>query len=166
MKKIFVLSLALFLCISICACRKSEPSESYAIGEEKYKNSLVYNLTKTGNFDNILSFVISHKYDDEPTFISDKNDLKFLNYYHYSGEQYPMDKLDELFVFPENTVLTIKAEGGYDKPHYLLSDGSIVVPQDKSDTDTTKVSYDIFKADKENMLTEEKLIALLKKYDG
>ena len=166
MKRIFVLILSLCLVLGLCACKKegsAKSNNSQANDSEEYKTTLIRNLTASEDVSNIESFKIEYKNAAEPIFVTDKNDLEFLKEYTYGGD-FPTDRLKELYVYPPHCLITVNES----EKMYLLEDGSIAkeVMCGDSEVPESERTYEIYTADKESRLTEEKLIALLKKYDG
>lgn len=169
MKKVFVLVMVLGLCFGLCSCKKAEPTQSNNSVESniyEYKTTLIRNLTATENVGEIESFAINYENSADTVFITDKNDLEFLLNYTYGG-RFPTDRLHELYVYPPYCVLTATVNG-YETTMYLLKDGSIAKKEMCGDSGIpeSEVPYEIYTADNEYNLTEERLIELLKKYDG
>ncbi len=169
MKRIFLLSLVLVLSLSFCACQKAEPTESNnsnsnSFGE--YKTTLIRRLTGTENIDNISDFAICDTYGNEPVKITDKKDFNFLKQYTYNGEL-PTNEINEIFKYPDTKMVVLKFNNG-EISLFIFSDGRIVIQVMCGDSGLSESerTYEIYTADKENMLTEEKLTELLKKYDG
>ena len=167
MKKIFLFALCgvLMICLSACGTSTSQQTDvSSEITQNENERTLIRALTANDTVDAIKSFEITHEYSPTPTEITDKNDLKFLEKYTYS-HVYPSDKLHELFLFPDNYFITIKANGSESKL-YLMKDGNIVKQQMCGDSGVTDVPYEVYTADSQYMLNQENLIDLLKKYDA
>ena len=169
MKKAFVLIMVLGLFFGLCSCKKAEPPQnntSIESNTDEYKPTLICNLTGTENLDNISDFIIGDTYGNEPIEITNKNDLDFIKKYTYTGEL-PQNELHELFKFPDTKTASLKANGG-EKSFYILSDGRIAIKTMCGDSGVpeSERTYDIYTADYEYNLTEERLIELLKKYDG
>lgn len=167
MKKIFLFALCITLLICLSACNSSpsqQNNNSFEITQAANEIPLIRTLTATDTVDAIKSFEIIHEYNPTPTEITDKNDLKFLEKYTYS-HIYPSDKLHELFLFPNNYRIIIKLNAS-ENTLYLMKDGSIVKQQMCGDSGVTDVPFEVYTADNQYMLTHEKLIELLKKYDA
>ncbi len=169
MKRILALVMVLGLCFGLCSCKKAEPNQnntSVASNNQEYKPTLIRNLTATENVGEIESFAINYENSADTVFITDKNDLEFLLNYTYDG-RFPTDRLHELYVFPSYCVFTATVNGSK-TTMYLLKDGSIAKKEMCGDSGIpeSEVPYEIYTADNEYNLTEERLIELLKKYDG
>lgn len=169
MKKAFVLIMVLGLFLGLCSCKKAEPPQNNTSIESKtdeYKPTLICNLTGTENLDDISDFIIGDTYGNEPIEITNKNDLDFIKKYTYAGEL-PHNEMHELFKYPDTKTASLKANGG-EKSFHILSDGRIAIKTMCGDSGVpeTERTYDIYTADNEYKLTEERLIELLKKYDG
>lgn len=167
MKKIFLFALygILLICLSACSPSPSQPnSNSSEFTESDNIRPLMRTLTATDTVDHIQSFEIVHEYSPNATVITDKNDLKFLEKYTYS-HIYPSDKLHELFLFPDNCFITIEISG-FKSKLYLMKDGSIAIQQMCGDNGVTDIPFEVYTADDQYMLNRERLIELLKKYDG
>ena len=169
MRKAFVSVMILGFCFILCSCKNSEPTQSNDsiesnIGE--YKTTLVRDLTATENVGKIENFAIDYKNSTGTVFITDKNDLEFLLNYTYGG-RFPTDRKHELYVYPPYCVFTVSVNG-CENTLYLLKDGSIAKKEMCGDSGVpeSEVTYEIYTADNEYNLTEERLIELLKKYDG
>ena len=169
MKKVFVLVMVLGRCFGLCSCKKAEPTQSNNLVEsniDEYKTTLIRNLTATENVGEIESFAINYKNSIGTVSIADKKDLEFLLNYTYGG-RFPTDRLHELYVYPPYCVFTANVNGS-ENTLYLLKDGSIAKKEMCGDggVSESEVPYEIYTADNEYNLTEERLIELLKKYDG
>ena len=92
--------------------------------------------------------------------------MDFIKKYTYAGEL-PQNEMHELFKYPDTKTASLKANGG-EKFFHILSDGRIAIKTmcGNSGVPETERTYDIYTADNEYKLTEERLIELLKKYDG
>lgn len=171
MKRILALVMVLGLCFGLCSCKKADPTQSNNSVEsniDEYKTTLIRNLTATENVGEIESFAINYKNSLGTVFITDKNDLEFLLNYTYGG-RFPTDRLHEVYVYPPYCVLTATVNGSEtEETLYLLKDGSIAKKEMCGDGDVpeSERTYEIYTADNEYNLTEERLIELLKKYDG
>ncbi len=164
MKRILIL--CLILCLGLCACQKAEPPESNNSNLnsfDEYETTLIRNLTASEDVSNIESLKIEYKNAAEPIDVTEKNDLNFLKEYTYGGD-FPTNRLHELYVYPPHCLITVNESIKL----YLLEDGSIAkqVMSGDSEVPEDERTYEIYTAEKENMLTKEKLIALFKKYDG
>lgn len=167
MKKIFSIIIGVILLFCLSACKSTPSPQSNNLSESnqnEYEPSLIRALSATDDVTAIQSFEITHKYSAKTTIISDNNDLKFLKEYTYS-HIYPTDELHELFIFPENAIINLKIND-YTSTLYLIKDGSIVMRQMNGDSGVTDVPYKVYKADDQYMLDEQRLIELLKKYNG
>ena len=167
MKRIFlfVLCIILLICLSACSSSSSQQNSNLSeITQNSNEGTLIRALTATDTADTIQSFEITHEYNTNPTLITNKDDLKFLEKYTYS-HIYPSDKLHELFLFPNNYFITIEVNGFKNKL-YLMKDGSIAIKQMCGDSSITDVPYEVYTADDQYMLNQESLIKLLKKYDS
>ena len=169
MKKVFVLVMVLGLCFGLCSCKKAEPTQSNNLVEsniDEYKTTLIRNLTATENVGEIESFAINYKNSIGTVSIADKKDLEFLLNYTYGG-RFPTDRLHELYVYPPYCLLTATVNG-FETSMYLLKDGSIVKKEMCGDSGVpeSEVPYELYTANNDSTLTEERLIKLLKKYDG
>lgn len=157
------------LCFGLCSCKKAEPSQNNISVESnigEYKTTLIRNLTATENVGEIEKLEINYKNSTGTVFITDKNDLEFLLNYKYNG-RFPTDRLHELYVYPPYCVF-IATVNGSKTTMYLLKDGSIAKKEMCGDSGVpeSERTYEIYTADDEYNLTEERLIELLKKYDG
>ena len=168
MKRIFVLSLVLVLSLGLCACQKAEPTESNKSNvnsSEEYKITLIRQLTGTEKTDNISDFAICDTYGNELVKITDKKDLNFLKQYTYNCGL-PENETNEIFNYPDTKMVVSKSDFG-ELSFFIFSDGRIAIQVMCGDSGVpeSERTYEIYTADKEDMLTEEKLTALLKKYD-
>lgn len=169
MKKAFVLIMILGLCFGLCACKKAEPTQSNNSVESnvgEYKPTLIRNLTASENVGKIEKFEINYENGAGTVFVTDKQDLEFLLNYTYNG-RFPTDRLHEVYVYPPYCLLTATVNG-FETSMYLLKDGSIVKKEMCGDSGVpeSEITYEIYTVDNEYKLTEERLIELLKKYDG
>ncbi len=162
MKRILIL--CLILCLGLCACQKSEPTESNKSNvnsSEEYKTTLIRNLTASEDVSNIESFKIEYKNAAKAVFITNKDDLMFLKEYTYGGD-FPTDRLHELYVYPPHCLITVNESTKL----YLLEDGSIAkqVMCGDSGVPESERTYEIYTASEENRLMENKIISLVDKY--
>ena len=168
MRKAFVSVMILGFCFILCSCKNSEPNQnnnSVKSNNQEYKLTLIRSLTATENVSEIENFAINYKNSPGTVFITDKNDLEFLLNYTYSG-RFPTDRLHELYVYPPYCVFTATVNG-YENTLYLLKDGCIAKKKMCGDSGVpeSERTYEIYTADNEYILTEERLIELLEKYD-
>lgn len=166
MKKLFsiILCVTMLVCLAACKTPSAPTNNSSEINQNEYELTLIRALTATDDVSSIQSFEIIHEYSSDGTIISDSTDLKFLEKYTYS-HIYPSDKLHELLLFPNTYIINITINDTVNKV-YLLKDGSIVKSQMCGDSEVTDIDFDVYTADSQYMLTQERLIELLKKYDG
>lgn len=167
MKKIFSLAICVLLLFCLSACKLTQSTQNNDLSksiQNENKASLIRALTATDDVTAIQSFEIINEYSANPTMISDNNDLNFLKKYYYS-HTYPTDELHKLFTFPNNQIINVKVND-YINTLYLMKDGSIAMQQMCGDSEVEEVSYEVYKADNQYMLDEERLIELLKKYNG
>ncbi len=153
--------MAVVTIVLTATCLLTSPPKVKAYGS----NTLLYALSGTNDLNYIEDFQIIHKYDIVNTQITNNSDLEFLKEYSYSHE-YPNDKLQKLFAFPETQMFKIKCEGRTRQIMYLMNDGSITLQTIKRENDVTVTTYGVYTADKKYALLEKALINLLKKYDG
>ncbi len=169
MKRILALCLVLVLSISLCACQNTantESNNSNTNSSEEYETTLIRRLTGTENIDNISDFAIGDTYGNESFIITDKKDLNFLKQYTYSGEL-PKNETNEIFKYPDTKIVVLKSNNG-ELSFFILSDCRIAIQVMCGDSAVpeSERTYEIYTADKENMLTEKKLNKLLEKYNG
>ena len=169
MKKAFVLVMVLGLFLGLCSCKKTEPPQNTASIEsntDEYETTLIRNLTASENVGEIEKFEINYENSTGTVLVTDKQDLEFLLNYTYNG-RFPTDRLHEVYVYPPYCLLTATVNG-FETSMYLLKDGSIVKKEMCGDSGVpeSEVPYELYTADNDSTLTEERLIELLKKYDG
>lgn len=167
MKKLFLIAFCVILLFCLSACSSSslqQNNNSSQLTQSENVQTLIAALTATDSVDKIQNFEIIHEFDGVGTIISDNNDLKFLEKYTYS-HIYPSDKLHGLLLFPNNYIINLKVNG-YTNNLYLMKDGSIAMRQMCGDSGVTDVPFEVYKADNQYMLNQERLIELLKKYNG
>lgn len=169
MKKAFVLIMVMGLFLGLCSCKKAEPPQnntSIESNTDEYKTTLIRNLTASENVGEIEKFEINYENSTGMVLVTDKQDLEFLLKYTYNG-RFPTDRLHEVYVYPPYCLLNATVNGS-ETSMYLLKDGSIVKKEMCGDSGVpeSERSYEIYTSDNEYKLTEERLIELLKKYDG
>ncbi len=128
----------------------------------EFSNPLLLALIGTNDVTKIEAFKITHKYGGATTDITDNTDLEFLKEYTYSHE-YPMEDLHNLLIFPKNQLIQV-ISGNKKQTMYLMDNGSIALQVTIENDGVTETKYDVYTAGSEYMLTEDKLIELLKKY--
>lgn len=163
MKKLAILICVLLL-LSASACKSSDSKQSDDAPKSNAENSvtLIRALRGTDNISVIKSLSILHEYSANETEITDSSDWAFLEKYTYS-HIYPTEELHEVFTFPKTNIIQID---DFAEQLYLMKDGSIVKREMCGDSGVEDVPYEVYKAEEKYMLNEEKLIALLKKYDN
>lgn len=163
MKKLLSFAMCIILLFCLSACKTKQPAnDSSTTDTVEQSVSLVRVLTATDDVKNIESFEIVHRYGD-PTEITNKDDLKFLEKYYYSNVY--EGELHELLTFPKNQRINIKVNG-YSNTLYLMDDGSIVISEMKGDSEVKETSFEVYKAESGYMLNSKNLIKLLKKYNA
>lgn len=157
-----IICLLSILSISSCSTIDLQPNDfSSALSSEKGV-TLIGALRGTDNISSIKSLSIVHEYGADKTEITDSNDWTFLEKYTYS-HIYPSEELSVLFSFPGTNIIQIDDVG---EQLYLMKDGSIVKREMCGDSKVEDVPYEVYKAEEKYILNEEKLIALLEKYDN
>ena len=136
-----IISLALVLCVLLASvifvgCAENHNKEGY----------LLYDcaVPSADNIDMVELFA----YNGGETVNLKSEDIAFLEYYKYK-EDYPDDKLHELFIFPGVTKLDIECDGTV-IAFYILENGDIVT--NKKDN-----TFKTYTADEKYLATREKI---------
>ncbi len=173
MKRIFALITVLCLCLSLCACKNSNSKTSSEVSSSLNKNENVSSsINETEQKTPALTFAdsekayfeIVYKGSEAPAVISNKQDYEFIKNYNYAynitGEQ---EKV--LSSFPDKSVINFITEDGDNATYYLLEDGKIMEQQANKDSAAAQTTFYVFTANKEDILTKEKLTQLINKYN-
>lgn len=173
MKKIFAIIICLLLALSASACKPSnlEPNNysSDANGEmdvsselsSQSSRTLVRAWTGSDEVSSLKSLSIILYNNSFENKITNCEDWAFFEKYVYF-DTVSESKKDELTDSGETNLIKI---GISEQKYYLLKDGSIIIPEMCGDSGVMERYYEIYKAEKNYMLNEQKLYDLLKKYN-
>ena len=166
MKKTLIFIVCLLLVLSASACKSLDKLSNDSSSHQNSNNSrtLIRALTGSESISAIEDLSILHEYHPKGTQITDSNDWAFFGKYVYINTV-SADERGELLDSQKTNLIKI---GISEQEIYLLKDGSIIIQEMCGDSGVKGEdrSYEVYKADKRYMLDEERLIKLLKKYNG
>lgn len=157
MKKTSIVFLCLLIICSFSACNTLNNKNDNNSG------TLIRAISGTDETSDIVSMTIISEYGNGEVDITEAEDWEFLKEYTYDSP-YPSDKYEELFTFPNTNIIQIKTN--FDQETlYIMKDGRIVKQVMCGDSGVEERDYEVYLAKKKYLITEQRLIDLLKKYD-
>ncbi len=160
MKKCLLVIVSIILALSLCGCKSTSVEEnnnsSAPTNESTYP--LFYDISVIENFE------IWHGYELDSTLITEKEDLEFLKEYKYAYTIFE-EELDEVFAFTKTNILKFEFNG-LERNLYITKDGNIFEKVISGDSEVEEVEFNVFKAEGNYCLNEQRFVELLKKYDN
>ncbi len=168
--KIFAILFSVVVVLTFCSCKAKDESSHTSSTPKTEKSStiidsqsvdtasetLLRRISAAEDLNTIVSITILS--DTDNTAITDKVAMDFLKKYTFSHTR--EDKRENWDGWlKENSILTLvvdtKTQGEYYL--YLMQDGSIAIQVMCGDSEVPDLSYDFYVANKDDMLTKEKL---------
>lgn len=158
--KILAVLFSVAIVLTLCSCKSKDkiPETSSTSEITETSNTLLSQLYANNDLNNIKNITISLSTCAVIPPLTDKDDMEFLQKYTYS--HYRTDKRENWDGWlKENSdlSLTVITKSLATTNLYLMKDGSIAIAQMCGDSEVPEISYDFYMADKEYMLTKEKL---------
>ncbi len=139
--------------------------EKHLSDSSHINTTLIRRITADDDLNNIGGIrVISSSCTIGAPIINDTSDMKFLQKYTYSHYRTTKKELEnQLLKDKTNYSFEVVTKNQSKYFLYLMQDGSIAIQQMCGDSEVSEISYDFYTADKEDMLTKEKLESLTSK---
>ncbi len=169
--KIFAIFFSVVILLTFCSCKATDKAQLSSsipalqensnthIGNIDYNSTLLRRMDATNKIENIESIkILSGSCATGAPVLTNKNDFEFLQKYIHSHDR--TDKKENWDAWlKENTDFCLeidtKQQGEYYL--YLTKDGSIAVQQMCGDSEVPEITYEIYTADANDVLTKEKL---------
>ncbi len=129
------------------------------LSDSIYQNTtLLRNMTASDDLNNIDSITVLDETCIAKPYPMDKDNIEFLQKYTYSHYRVTKKEYAEQLL-KDKTEFSLKiiTKTGEEIYLYIMQDGSIAKAQMSGDSEVPDIAYDFYTADKEYMITQEKL---------
>ncbi len=164
--KIFTILFSVIFALSLCSCKEKDKTQlSSTPTTTPNSRTLLWAISASDNLNNIGGIrIVTASCTIGAPVINDKADMEFLQNYTYSNSRTTKKGLEnQLLKDKTNYSFEVVTKNQSKYFLYLMQDGSIAIQQMCGDSEVSEISYDFYTADKEDMLTKEKLESLTSK---